>query len=150
MKQDQTGRIVTCDFCDEPLEEDEELHPIYVGEIPSPKPIIAKAEKEKIKKNIAGYKLDEYGETKVLSKPIDEIDAIMEAIEGCKEIEIKTARRVMEPVPLEQEPDLKTTRDFGSSTNDSKVGATVTVRPEPPRVTPDMEVCKICKEEFER
>lgn len=140
-----------CDFCGQSLEESEELHPLWVGEQPDPKPVFARATEQKDRRVMgrsvsardAAHKPEDI---QVLGRPMGQVLALMEALDGSDAIEVEYKEAVRE------------LRTFGSTEpqklvqteeDHDKVGVTVRVDPEVERPDPDMEVCEFCKEKFE-
>lgn len=132
-----------CDYCDQTLDEDEQLHPVYVGERPDPKPIEARATTAK-RRDVVGYRKSAVDDVQVLGRPVDELTALIKALEGARGFEIEAKPSVME---VHEFGDLQP-QMVDAPANDSKVGVKVTATPDPPSDTPDMMVCDYCKNEL--
>jgi exoribonuclease R len=175
-----TGDILPdeCDFCGQILEEDEDLHPVWVGEQPDPKPVFARATAKKDRRVMGRDTrrrdaVRERPDLEVLGRPMGQVVALMEALGRSDAIEVdyKDAVRELRAVGSET-PDklvdmsapadekLQRTLEqvkkdpnhiptFTGEEDHDKVGVEIRVEPEVERPDPDMEVCEFCKESFE-
>jgi len=146
MKRDNNGNLVTCDFCNESLEEDEELHPIFIGKPPKAKPVRIEQSQKKMEKNI-GYRSQskhgfEHGMNNesmvILGRPADEISAILKGLEGHPKVRIDSGRQVVTP-SFEMD-------DRSDQFNEEVVGINITIEPNQRIPSPDLEVCPVCEE----
>jgi len=175
-----TGDILPdeCDFCGQVLEEDEELHPVWVGEQPDPKPVFARATAEKDRR-VMGRSVSRRDDAlprddiQVLGRPMGQVVALMEALERSDAIQVDYKDAVQELravgsetpdalVEMSSPADDKLQRElsrvkedpnhvptFTAEEDHDKVGVEVRVEPEVERPEPDLEVCEFCKQSFE-
>jgi len=138
-----------CDFCGQWLDEDEELHPIFVGEPPEPKAVTARATAE-ADQRVMGRQVDNSGlprdDIQVLGRPMGQVKALMEALETHSNIEVAYQEAVQEvhSVGLSEQPEA-IVADYDSD----RVGVHVHVEPRSHNPEPDMMVCDFCKDEFQ-
>lgn len=132
-----------CGFCGQFLDNEEELIPIYAGDPPKPQPQTARGFVEADRQVIG--RRGEMGEVQVLGYEVDEIAAILDALERSDMIEFETKRAVEEVRAVGGE-----VKALAEATVDSsKVGAAVTVdAPQLSDPEPDLEVCRYCFESF--
>lgn len=137
-----------CDFCDQELEEDEELEPIYIGSPPQPKPQRLKSFKDK----------SDRFEYQIQGRSISAHAALYEMLDSEDNIDLKLSDEVMECDPNEFVGKLDTPSNreaFDSNINRDKAAARLTIYPDfGDSRLPDMEVCPLCadnlKEEGKR
>lgn len=149
--------ITECDFCERWLDDEEDLHPIYVGEQPTPEPVRASAQKPEMgEMQTVGYG-PENGNIQVLGRSVDEIAAILDAVEGSNEMQLNVYRSVFEQQRFDGklgfekgEVGNRVKGDIEFEENKSLISAEVVVRPEGADREADMEVCGYCKEEFKK
>lgn len=132
-----------CDFCNMWLDdEDEELYPIYVGKSNTQK--IYSTGISNADSNVIGYrKHDGLNGVQVLGYPVNEIEAILDALDNCPNIELDTDRNV---TPVHSIGEFNT--DFTHDPDSTKTGAKIFVEFKDER-EPDMMVCSFCKEKFQ-
>lgn len=142
-----------CEFCEQWVEE---LHPVYIGEIPSPKPVRVTETTAKSKKSetVAFGSVD--GDIQVLGYPVDELVAIINCLENSEEFHLNTyqsvfevdsfphAQRVIENSSSVQGIKGKV-NSYDSEVDDTKVSAEITVEPKRENIQPDLLVCEFCK-----
>lgn len=161
-----TGNILPdeCDFCGQVLEEDEDLHPVWVGEQPHPKPVFARATAEKDRRVMGRDTrrrddVRERPDLEVLGRPLGQVIALMEALGRSDAIEVDYKDAVQEVravgsespdalVDMSAPADAKLQR-LTAEEDHGKVGVEIRVEPEVERPDPDLEVCEFCKESFE-
>lgn len=130
-----------CDFCDRALDEDEELTPIYVGSPPGPRPAEARATAEKQRK-VVGRRADPDSDLEVLDRPLDEIVALLKAIDTSDRFTLEAKQAVAEVYATGEEQPVQ----FDTDVNYDKVGVTLRAEPKPSNQVPDMMVCEFCAE----
>jgi len=133
-----------CGFCERVLDDGEELTPIYVGDPPESQPQTSRGLAE-IDRRVNGVNDAGFDQIEVFGYPIDEIMAILDAVERSDVIDIETKRAVekVQSVSGQVKALVETTVDS------SNVGAAVTVSPLPKSdPEPDIEVCRFCRESF--
>lgn len=125
-----------CDFCEIAVEPDETLEPIYVGELPQPKPHYLSGVREK-------------GDNHhLIGKPISVYVALYDALRECRDIDVKLSEQVYEPEPRDFGQGVRGDVSFDDGLNRNKVGASVKIRPKDVTYDPDAEVCDTCAEMF--
>lgn len=135
-----------CDFCDQQLDDGEELVPIWIGEPAEPDTEMSQDVVEKPKAD--GNRLGGM-EPRILNKPASEWLALWGALETSECIEVNTADRVLEPPEPKVSPQAvidSTQESFDEHVNRDKAGATVKVKPPKGHSEPDLEVCQFCSE----
>jgi len=120
-----------CDFCGIPVEPDESLEPIYVGELPQPKPHYLSEVSPRPDRGSNNMYL--------LEKPIGIYDTMYRALHKCRDIEINESMRVK----YESAPE---STQFETRTHDDKVGVSLKIHPKDVEYEPDAEVCDTCAE----
>lgn len=136
-----------CDFCDQVLDDDEDLVPVWVGEPSEPKTECVQKVQKKPSRRVGG------DERFIFNKPASEWIALWRALQECESVDVHTADRVLEPDPVwarvDERPMIQTDGGgFDDDVNDDKAGATVTVKPPSGHDDPDMELCEYCAESF--
>jgi hypothetical protein len=140
--------IEECQWCEQVLDDGEKLYPVWIGSPPQPEVTRAKGFVPKSVKSETVAFGSEDGGVQVLGKPIDEIHAIINAIESCDEMELKTYRRVEEAFGVDRVTQNPKT-EIESRTNTrvaQEVSARIVVKPTVKDKSPDIKVCKYCKE----
>lgn len=141
-----------CEFCDRVLDENEGLTPVFIGGRTKPKPVIARATAEKQREVIGCRTGSGLDGVETLNRPVDELSAIIQALEGCNAIDIDAKGAVKEVYTIgEREPRKFVSEsakgvDFDHDVDRSKVGVTITTQPRERCETPDLEVCEFCAE----
>lgn len=143
-----------CDFCEIAVDKGETLEPIYVGELPQPKPHYLSEVRQKG---------DNYH---LLGKSIGVYAAMYEALRNCPDIDINESEVVEEVTAVGGESHFVTeeSMEYGSTpglrqgvrgdveletrTNRDKVGVELRIRPKDVTYQPDAEVCDTCAEMF--
>lgn len=136
-----------CDFCEIAVEKDETLEPIYVGELPQPKPHYLSEVREKS---------DNYH---LLGKSIGVYVAMYEALRNCPDVDINDSEVVEEVQAVGGESHFVTEEsmeygstpgltEFETQTTRNKVGVELRIRPKDVTYQPDAEVCDTCAEMF--
>jgi len=136
-----------CDFCKIPVDPDETLEPIYVGELPQPKPHYLSGVERKNRMS---------REMRILGHEGEAFLALYKVIQDCPDIDLNIARAVEEVksvggdshmVNMEHgsAPDLT---EFETRRNRDKVGVELKIRPKDVTYEPDAEVCDMCAEMF--
>jgi len=152
-----TGDILPdeCDFCGQVLDEEDELHPVWVGEQPDPKPTFARATAEKDRR-VMGRSVRRRDDAlprddmQVLGRPMGQVVALMDALDGSDAIQVDYKDAVQELRAVGSEsPDALVETSFTAEEDHGKVGVEVRADPKVERPDPDMEVCPYCKEEFQ-
>jgi hypothetical protein len=137
-----------CDFCNLPVEPDEKLEPIYVGEVPQPDPHHLRAIERKNRRTELMTILGHRGESFI---------ALYKAIEGCQDIDLDISNVVHKVEStgggeqLVTENELMETRhsaDFKTRRDKNKVGVTLTIHPKDMDHEPDAKVCDTCADSF--
>jgi len=131
-----------CDFCNMWLDDEgEELHPVYIGKGSIQKEFstgISDADSK-----VAGYRHDSgLSGVQILERPVDEIEAILNALDNSSKIQLDTARSVM---PIHSAGEYN--KDFTYDLDSTKTGAKIVVEHKDER-EPDMMICSFCMEEF--
>jgi len=151
-----------CDFCKRVLEKEEELYPVWIGEMPEPKTHCTKATAEKSEK-IMGYRTSNQSEvrkrpdTRILGRPIGDVVALMRALNYSNKISVEYRDVIEEfhsvgnkaPQAFAEVSKSKKTNHLTNSCEERKTGAEVRVEPEFERPDPDLEVCEFCKESIQ-
>lgn len=132
-----------CDFCDEPLEEDEELEPVFIGEPPEAK--------SRIIKGIAPKDFGPHSSARYKGKLMGELAAVYEGLLEHDAVEVETNRLVREvtgEVPVYAPDEVPAPKDIDTpdtQLRDDKCGATIKVEPRTsPYRKPAMRVCPYC------
>lgn len=130
-----------CDFCGLAVEEGKSLEPIYVGELPQPKPhfLTGVARRGGMRDNRCKGK---YG-------------ALRKALHECRDVELNEVNQVAEvkftggaDSKLVREPGEVDGSPFEYRQNREKVGVEIKIRPKDVTYTPDAKVCDTCAEMF--
>jgi hypothetical protein len=137
-----------CDFCDLPVEPDEELEPIYVGDPPEPQSQSFSAVEKRGKHT---------RNTRVLGQPVGVFMAAYRALEESDRTEISVKNVVHEVesvggevqfVTEDQAPPVSEAPELNYRTRTDKVGVGIQVYPNMTNMSPDAEVCDTCAEMF--
>lgn len=129
-----------CGFCERLLDDGEETHPLYVGEPPKPKPRTARGF-AKTDRQVIGR---EFEDIQILDYAVDEIAAILDALERSRELDVDV-KRAVEEVRAAGTGEVMALAE--ATIDNSKVGASIAISE--PRMTdpdPDLEVCRFCLE----
>lgn len=131
-----------CDFCNMWLDDDEELYPVYIGKGSIQKEFsagVSDADSE-----VVGYRHDSgLSGVQILGRPVDEIEAILNALDNSSKIQLDTSRSVM---PIHSVGEYNT--DFTYDPDSTKTGAKIVIQHKDER-EPDMMICSFCKREFQ-
>lgn len=144
--------IDDCDFCGRLLEEDEETVPLYLGEIPDPKPVVESKTVDKIPRKKMAVP-HHSNVDRLMGRRVDQILALILAVEGSESIDCDYGESVYEPDPSfgkiggEGETTLPP-EDFDDGINHDKVGVTIRIEPRRENIQPTMEVCEYCEKSF--
>jgi len=141
--------IRECDYCERMLDEDEDTHPIFIGEMPKPEVIRYTEHTAKAAKRETVAYGEGGGGIQVLGRPVDEIMAILSTIENCENIDLKTYNRVNSVESANVDLGSPNPTRLSTTEHDDFLAAEITVRPKREDVEPDMKVCQFCKAEFE-
>jgi len=142
-----------CDFCKIAVDPDESLEPIYIGEMPQPKPhyLSEVAPRDGRRGTRVGG-----SEFHLLGRPIGIYQAMYQALENCNDIEVNESNRVEEVKAVGGEThyaDLEhgsvpEPTQFETNVHSDKVGVSLKIRPKDVTYEPDAEVCDVCAEMF--
>ena len=138
-----------CQFCGRILDADESLLPVYIGERPDPLPVKARATADKQRK-VVGRRANADADIEVLGRPVDEISALLTALEASDHFSIDAKQSVAE-LRMVGETEVSgfvehSTSSVQSDIDTSKVGVTVRADPPSRTETPDLSVCEHCAE----
>lgn len=135
-----------CDFCGQWLDEDEELEPVYVGEMPNPR---TQYIEEVVDKGGTSHHLA-HGPPRVLGREPAEWKALLQALQKTDNIEVEISRHVYHPPQMVKvKSDPENIPEFDAHIDDEKAGVTIRIEPRLPfEPTPDLEVCQFCAENF--
>lgn len=134
-----------CDFCEMKIEDDETLEPLYVGELPQPKPHYLRATAMR-----GGMRDNRYK---------GKYDALRMALHECPDIDLNESNVVHEVQAVGGEThsvsensmvygDTPDVTEFETNRNRDKVGVELKIRPKNVTYSPDAEVCSNCVEMF--
>ena len=132
-----------CDFCERALDEDEDLVPVFVGTPEQPKSFAATGTAEKLP-DVVAYRSNNMDDVQVLGHSVDELSALLSAIQNDDRFEIDVCQSVDmagvvggDPVMMEVPVS-------------DKVGVRLKACPREIHHVPDMELCSFCAESFSR
>jgi len=125
-----------CDFCEIAVEKGEMLEPIYVGELPQPKPHYLSEVQEKADRGF------------LLGEPFEGYIALSKALRNCDDIDLNMSEAVYEPEPMRMDPTETPDMEFGDNVNHEKVGVELRIRPKDVTYEPDAKVCDTCAKMF--
>jgi hypothetical protein len=131
-----------CDFCKIPVEPDESLTPIYVGELPQPKPHYLSQTAQR-----GGMRGNRYK---------GKYDALRKALYDCPDVTLNESNVVHEVEAVGGASHFMTEDELTShdaptdftTTRTEKVGVELKIRPKDVTYEPDAEVCDVCAEMF--
>jgi hypothetical protein len=122
-------------------DEEEELHPVYIGKGSIQKEFstgISDADSK-----VVGYRHGSgLSGVQILERPVDEIEAILNALDNSSKIQLDTSRSIM---PIHSVGEYN--KDFTYDPDSTKTGAKIVVEHKDER-EPDMMICSFCMEEF--
>lgn len=155
MTEDPHEEGAVCDFCEIPVEPEETLEPIYVGELPQSKPHRL-SEVWDANLHMGGAEYDTKTVTHLLGRPVSVYVALWRALEHCSDVDIDFSTSVEEIATVGGETgfadlskeSMPSTSQFESRTRDDAVSASVKIRPKDVTYEPDAEVCDTCAEMF--
>lgn len=125
-----------CDFCEIAVGEDESLEPVFVGELPQPKPHHLSEVQERADRGF------------LLGEPFEGYIALSKALRSCDDIDLKISEAVYEPEPMRMDPTDTPEMEFDDSVNHDKVGVELRIYPKDMENKPDGMVCDTCAEMF--
>jgi len=136
-----------CDFCEIAVDKGETLEPIYVGELPQPKPHRLTAVERKNRMSNRMRMLGHDGEAFL---------ALYKALTECQDIDLNISNRVEEVKAVGGETQftnlehgsVPSPTEFESRTRNDKAGVSLKIRPKDVTYEPDAEVCDTCAEMF--
>lgn len=137
--EDPFERGPECDFCGLNVEEGESLEPLYVGELPQPKP----------------HRLSETA-SKRRGAHNGMYNALKQALRDCPDIDLTESEYVEEIQAVGGEKQISELEygtvpaptQFEANTRDDRVGVSLKIRPKDVTYTPDAELCHVCIEMF--
>lgn len=140
-----------CDFCKIPVEPDDTLNPIYVGELPQPKPHYLSAVERKNRMS---------SQMRILGHEGESFIALYRALQDCPDIDMNISNVVDEVRAVNGDTHFVTEdsmeygsipepTEFETRRNRDKVGVELKIRPKDVTYEPDAEVCDVCAEMFE-
>jgi hypothetical protein len=137
----ETGPI--CDFCEIPVDPDETLEPIFVGEPRQPKPHYLQEAARRGGMHGNRYK--------------GKYDALRKALYDCPDVDLNESNVVHEVETMDGVSKYMTENELMSTSSPTdfttkrteKVGCTIKIHPKDVENKPDAKVCDTCKEMFE-
>lgn len=133
-----------CDFCNQFLDEDEELIPVYFGSPPTPQPIHLKGYHDKGPSRPGSTRRRE---AVLRGKEIGEYFALIDALRSSDLVEFDTYRSVEEVKPSgEVSIEPNALQKLDSVINEQKAAAEVRIHADFDEPEPDMMVCEHCEE----
>jgi hypothetical protein len=154
--------LVECEYCGQfldPVEDEAELFPVFVGEPPDVPEVEVRGTAEK-KEKVAAYeggKERVYGEdsTVMVDMRLDHVQALMDAIQGSPHFDLDTYDRVMDvgshdfPARVEKGDGFVDANDkidrLESEVNEDEVAVTVKAQLHTQH-TADLMVCEYCRD----
>jgi len=139
-----------CDSCDQTYFEQENVksEDIYFGKKKSNTEIVRETAKKQHKKIAYGGT----GNMQVLGYPVDEIKAILIAIEDLDTVNIETHRRVVRAVGGDAHPiniDTEEVHSMSYAENNDVVAAEIKSKPPEDNREPDSVICEYCKQKLQ-
>lgn len=143
-----TVSLKQCGFCERVLDAGGELFPVYVGERPSPRPVVARATSEEVNKRAAFATADEMV---ALGYSLGEVNAVLAALDTHDRVAVEVQSDVREvyAVGSENQKALAQSQSLTYDVDRGKVGAEIRVEPEIPKEEPSLRVCKYCRDTFQ-
>jgi len=131
-----------CDFCEIAVDKGETLEPIYVGELPQPKPHYISQTAQR-----GGMRGNRYK---------GKYDALRKALYDCPDIDLNESNVVHEVEAIGGESQFVTEDELMDAPNPTdfttkrteKVGVSLKIRPKDVTYEPDAKVCDTCAEMF--
>lgn len=144
-----------CDFCDQPLDEDEELVPVYVGEPPTPKPrrLQGFAKHHRATRTSGYMSRQDLRDVRIYGHTVGEFAALLNALQSADGVDITMSPEVREVRSIGGErhmvsssPD--TPSRVETDLNREKAGARINIDAEHEPAEPDLMLCEYCAESF--